>query len=307
MDENLNNPSALKLKVLQTKNNMNLFQLLAEEIKKSELSEDEIENLKKEEKNKAKIEIYNKSLNYRNTLIEIFLSKYIEKYFIDDTCDFYEDIKNWNKQNNGIKKEIWDSFIHETFIYLIAVLFKHRQYKLINTFITKPYFQAGYSENIATINEYFYSYNYNTIGKAKRENDNQDYLNGMAQLWIENIYEPKITKKEFTKADLLLYNLSILLLDKQSDYWFPITYVYSGNSTFNSSLKDFSIRLKSKHEINRMKELFGINSVKELKELFNKKVPFIQNKKERYRYSMAFEYADLITDTIKIDEIGILN
>ena len=42
------------------------------------------------------------------------------------------------------------------------------------------------------------------------------------------------------------------------------------------------------------------NSIRnQLKELFNAMVPFIEDRKERYRFSMAFEYADLIIDTIK--------
>lgn len=35
--------------------------------------------------------------------------------------------------------------------------------------------------------------------------------------------------------------------------------------------------------------------------------PFIENRQERYRYNMYFEYADLVTDYVKINEIGILN
>ena len=126
-------------------------------------------------------------------------------------------------------------------------------------------------------------------------------------MWIENIYETKLTKQEITQADLLIYNLTILLLPKQHWYWFPITYVYAGNSRFNSSIKDFSIRLKSKYEINKMKELFNVDTLDELKKLFDKMKPFIENRRERYRYSDAFEYADLITDYIKISEFGTLN
>ncbi len=252
------------------------------------------------------IEIYNNSLEYRNALIEIFLNKCATDDFIDATCDFYENIKNWNKQNSGIKQEIWDAFIHETFIYLIAVLLKMKQYRTINIFITKSYFQQGYDDNITNFNHYFYSHNYDIIQKAKCELDDKKYYSGMAQIWVENIYETKITKREFTQADILIYNLNILL-NKEDWYWFPITYVYNGDSRFNSPLKDFSVRLKSKYEVNKMKELFGINSVEELKNLFNAMKPFIENRQERYRYSMAFEYANLITDYIKINEIGILN
>lgn len=307
VDETLNNPSALKLKILQTKKDKNVFNLLADEIKKSELGIDKLSAMDSDKKNKEVMEVYNNSLDYRNTLLEIFLNQESNEDFVDNTCDFYEDIKNWNKQNDGIKKEIWNSFIHETFIYLIAILYKCKQYRSINTFITKSYFQSGYVDNITSMNYYFYSHDYNIIEKSKKEIDNKNYFNGMAQIWIENIYEPKITKQEFTRADLLLYNLSILLLNEQSWYWFPTTYVYSGDSRFDSSLKEFSIRLKSKYEVNKIKDIFGINSVDELKGLFNKAIDIIGNKKERYRYSGAFDYADLITDTIKVDEIGMLN
>ena len=308
VDENYNSPSALKLKMLQSsKKNSNFFKLLEEEIKNSNLGEEIPNSSDNMEKNKMIIDDYNRSLEYRNTLIEIFFSKGYENDFIDETCDFYEKIKNWNKDNSGLKKEIWNSFIHESFIYLIAILLKNKQYKKINIFITKSYFQQDYSENITDVNYYFYSHEYNSIQKAKCELDDKNYFSGIAQLWIENIYEPKLTKRELTQADLLIYNLTILLLPKQDWHWFPITYVYAGNSRFNSCLRDFSVRLKSKYEINRMKELFNINSVEELKELFNNMTPFIGNRKERYRYPNAFEYADLIVDYVRTDEFGTLN
>ncbi len=307
VDESLNSPSALKLKILQNKNNKSSFNSLEEEIKKSSLGEDETEIIEKAEKNRVIIEKYNNSIEYRNALIEIFFNKYTEYNFIDETCDFYENIKNWNKQNSGIKQEIWDAFIHETFIYLIAVLLKMKQYRTINIFITKSYFQQGYEDNITSSNKYFYSHNYDIIQESKCELDDKKYYSGMAQIWIENIYEPKITKQEFTQADVLIYNLNILLLNKEDWYWFPITYVYNGNFGFNSSLKDFSIRLKSKYEVNKMKELFGVNTIEELKKLFDAMKPFIENRQERYRYITAFEYADLITDYVKVNEIGMLN
>ncbi len=304
VDENLNSPNALKIKILQMKKSVNMFQSLEIEIKESELGEKNINIVPDEEKNKTIIEIYNRSLEYRNVLLDIFINKCTEENFVDEVCDFYENIKNWNNQNNGIKQEIWDSFIHETFIYLIAILLKYKQYKLINIIITKSYFSKG---NITNVINYFYSYNYNVIKDAKCKLDDVSYYSGMAKLWMENIYEPKITKQEFTQADLIIYNLTILLLEKQKWYWFPITYVYSKTSIFDSSLKDFSIRLKSKYEINKFRELFGINSLDELKKLFDKMTFFIKNREERVGYLSDFNYADLFTDYIKIDEIGLLN
>lgn len=189
VDENFNNPSSLKLKVLNIKEQVNLYEVLENEIKKFELKQYE------DEENKQILKQYEDSKDYRDVLIEIFLRDYKDEGFIDNTCEFYENIKNWNKQNKGILQEIWDAFVHETFIYLIAILLKYKQYNMINTFITKSYFQIGYNENIVRFNNYFYSYNYDLISNAKCNMDDKKYYSGMATLWIENIYEPKINKK----------------------------------------------------------------------------------------------------------------
>lgn len=300
VDENLNSPSSLKLRVLNLKKELSSYEILEGEIKKFELKEYENEEEKKILKQ------YEDSKEYRDALIEVFLKNYANENFIDDTCEFYENIKDWNSQNNGLQQEIWDAFIHETFIYLIAILLKYKQYKTINTFITKSYFKKGYNENIVSFNYYFYSYHYDLISRAKCKVDGKEYNSGIATLWMENIYQSKIDKKLFTQTDLLLYNLSILLLNTDW-YWFPITYIYAGNYAYESSLKDFSIRLKSKYEVNKVKSLFGVNTIEELKTLFKKVEPIIQNKRERYRYRSTFEYAELITDFIKIEEIASIN
>ena len=73
---------------------VNMFRSLETEIKKSELGEKNINEVPDEEKNETIIKIYNSFLEYRNVLLDIFLDKYAEENFIDEVCDFYENIKN---------------------------------------------------------------------------------------------------------------------------------------------------------------------------------------------------------------------
>lgn len=299
VSESINNPSGLKLEVLNEKNLINSYETLKEKIKKFELKEYD------DEESEKIIKQYKDSLKYRNALIELFFKNYNDKDFIEDTCEFYKNIRNWNKENKGLLHEIWEAFIHETFIYLVAVLLKYRQYKTINTFLTKSYFQNTYYEEITQFHKYFYIESHNIISNAKCKIDNQRYYSGIATMWIENIYEPKIEKKMFVLADLLLYNLSIILLETDW-YWFPQTYIYDGLYSEEDVLRQFSIRLKSKYEVDKIKELFGVSSEHETIEKFKKMEQIGKEIQKRVAYG-GNQYAGLITDFVKVSEIATLN
>lgn len=304
VDDSTGPVNPLKFKVLNSQDDENFFEQLFIDIKNANLGDEISSTANEDEVFIRRLEIYKNSIIYRNILLDIFIRNYDNNEFVDDTCDFYEKIINWNRENTNLIKEIWDAFIHETFIYLIAILFKNRKYSKINKFISKSYFDRN---EIVTSNRYFYSHGYYNIEIAKNKLDDKKYYSPLAQLWIENIYEPKINKEEFTAADLLIYNLSILLLEEQSWYWFPVSYVYSGNSRYNSSLTNVSLRLKSKYELEKMYDLFGINTTDAIRQLFSKMQKFTNDKQERYRYSGSFETAELFLDFIKIEEIGTYN
>lgn len=285
--------SPLKFKIINSSNQKGLLEDLLVEIK-----DFQIEN--SNGSSEDVIESYNKMQSLRNCLIDIFIKYNSNRYFLDDIFDFYEKIKEWNNSNNGLSQEIWDSFIHETFIYLIAVLFKNRKYKAIYTIITKSYFEGR--ERVSCY-KYFYSYDYSILAKAKDEIDGKKYYSSVAQLWIENIYEPKISKNDFIFGDLLVYNLSIILLDEEW-FWFPVTYIYSGGIYYKSCLVNFSVKMESQYELRKYSQLFGTNSVEEIKKLFEKMNEFTKNEQRRYRYSNYFNSAEVFLDFVKIEEIG---
>lgn len=285
------------------------MQQLLERIKECDFGEviDDEDNKKVAENN---ISIYNKSIEYRNMLINVFQNSCKNDSFLDNIFDFYNEVKIWNHNNHGIKKEIWALFMHETFIYLIACLMSKRLYKEIYTLITKTYFINGYGEVRETSsNEYFYFARPEIIDWTIRTFDGINYYSGVANLWIKNLYTPMFSKSQFVAADLLIHNLSILLFEgKKGWYWFPKLYIYG--SPYNNErlmFKEFCIKLKSRYEYNKMIELFGGISSEELKLKFKTMLEIQNDPNDRYRYHEAFERAELIVDYVKPEEIASLN
>jgi len=115
VEESLNSPSSLNLKILNQKEK---YRALEKEIYDALLNDEIVNKSEGNDKSKNVLQVYSNYIKYRNVLLEIFLKDYDSKDLVDNICDFYENIKQWNKNNNEIKKEIWDAFIHETFIYL---------------------------------------------------------------------------------------------------------------------------------------------------------------------------------------------
>lgn len=256
------------------------------------------------------IDVYNKTMQYRNLLIDVFFNSCTNDSFLDNVLEFFNNLKKWFIKKQGYEKEVWSIFFHEIFIYLIAVLQIKHCYKSIYTLITKTFFINNYGEIKETnSNNYFYYSGESVLNNAVRIAADKNYYTGIGNLWIKNVYEPKITKTQLVTADLLIHNLSILLLDENSFwYWFPLLYIY--NSPYNNYellFKEFCIKLKSKYEYSKMIDLFGGISSNNIKNKFNKMQKIKDDPNDRYRYREAFERAELILDYIQVDEIASLN
>lgn len=309
IDDEKKENTTLKFKINLINDEAITLPLLLNCIKESELGEilDDKDDKKVAENYVA---LYNNSLEYRNMLLDIFSNSSKNGSFVDNILEFYDELKIWNNNNSGIKKEIWSLYIHETFIYLIACLFSKRLYKDIYTLITKTYFINRFGEfNETTSNEYFYFATPEYLDNAIKIVDGTNYYSGIAKLWITNLYTPMFTKSQFVTADLLIHNLSILLFeDIKGWYWFPRLYIYGNPYQDNRQMfKEFCIKLKSKYEYNKMIELFGGITPDKLNQKFKNMIAIKNNISISYRYPGVFEEPELIIDYIKPEDIASLN
>ena len=139
--------------------------------------------------------------------------------------------------------------------------------------------------------------------------DGKNYFSGTAQYWIENIDLGTCNRNEFVFADIFCYNASAFIENYVDDWlWFPITYVYNQREYENNLFRQFSVRLQSKEQMERIIGIFGYKS----KEEFIKKYSEMEDQMKKgvvqeYRYSNCFESAPLICKIISSQEIGTRN
>lgn len=244
--------------------------------------------------------------NYLELLDVVALTNNIEDEIVDFLLNIYNKYGSINAQ---ISKNLLKSFLNELFIYTISKLWKIKAYSKIHNILTRTYFTNSYGNDIATFNEIFYCSDFQMIEWVKNKidypNNEQKYYSGEAQLWIETINE-KYSKEDIVFADLLIHNLSILLTNSYWA-WFPKTYVYGDRYSPNSQFRLFSLKFKSKYELEKISNLLGTKEINKLKSLFDKMQKIIDSPSERYRYPSAFNRASLILDFIKVDDIGTLN
>lgn len=234
----------------------------------------------------------------------IRLSPYIEKSerLIED---FLEETYNKIEQDDGYY-DLKRILLHEVFIYTVSLFFKCKDYSALGHILNKTYYDShAYCDDNDKCYQMFYSgREHATLDRAVCERDDKNYLSGVAELWIENVFSPFFTREDFIAADLLCYNCSFLSPNFSDEWhWFPLTYIY--DNRYGSSLKQFTHKLRSKEFVIEVLPIFGYDNFNDFKERF-KAIEDLrgQGKLREYRYSRSFETASFLTDFIKAEEIG---
>ncbi|MBP1931970.1 hypothetical protein [Ammoniphilus resinae] len=219
---------------------------------------------------------------------------------IEPLINFFEDIQRFtysseNQQNTHSYQ--WDHYkflIQELLIYTIAVLIENGRYKEAGEFLdTEFYIKDRHGHAEYSNLKVFYDYLYSLDEYRKRRLDSNLY-SITADTMAHRSTLRKYPKQKIVDADLLLYYTAVL---KGHDWpWFPRLYVYGGTSNRIQVLH----RLKSLRHFEKVKYLFGVNSVEELKALFK------NFKHERQGYSGLHSIPNLPWQ-INPDEVGTLS
>lgn len=203
----------------------------------------------------------------RNDYI-IFLDKLLKselEFDIDIFIKFFEKLPILTEPQENIHSwypsdfDNFRFFIHEIFIYTIAVSLKLEKYMFIAELLYSSYFFQGRSSIGQEVLRFDIFYNHvDVFNKYYKQTYTKDYESPMADLIIKRIPD-KLTIDDIVNADLLIYYISSL----DSLRWFPITHIYKtrGNSKF-----ELFQRLISKRHFEKIKVLFNVNTVKELQE-----------------------------------------
>lgn len=187
-------------------------------------------------------------------------------------------------------------FIHEIFLYTIAVALKNEKYKFIEEVLYSGYFfQDKYSyKNEPKRFDTLYNY-VEIFDQYYKQTYSQNFFSPMADLVIKRVHE-SITKDDLINADLLCHYVAVL----EKLRWFPITYVYK--TTDEGKFELFN-RLVSKRHFDKVKILFNVNTPKELQEKLSN-IQAEDTNPVRIRYSNSFDSVTPIYRLIEIEKIG---
>lgn len=202
--------------------------------------------------------------------------------------------------------EIYKIHIWEVFICIIVFLRHSQNYKAINKLLTRTYFLtfSSLDDTVKPTNYCrfrFYSSIIEQQYKPKTEEKTLLTLLGNT-IYTQREKKPIYTGEAIAEADLFLYQVTKAYKLVEDEYqfrpsfWFPTFYVY---------VRKYPIewkKMKSRQFCEKMFDLFGVNSIHDLKDIL-KNCTFDRE----IRYSGSFDSAPAILSCIKLEEIGSLN
>lgn len=202
--------------------------------------------------------------------------------------------------------DVFKNHMWELFICVIAFMRHIKDYKAINVMLTYTYFlETSIFGGVTKQNNYTAFRHHSRViedyYKPKTEMKNKFTLMGDV---ICNQREklPIYTREAIAEADLFLYqvcNAYDLAKNEQSwngAYWFPTFYVYAKSMPIEWG------KMKSRRYCEKMKVLFGVDSLDSLKVAVGK-CTFDDDMK----YSGSWDVAPAILNCIKVEDIGTLN
>lgn len=240
----------------------------------------------------------------RNDYI-IFLDKLFKselEFDIDIFIKFFEKLPILKDPKDG--RSSWSQsefdnfrfFIHEIFVYTIAVGLKNEKYKFIEEILYSGYFFQGRFDYKKEAQRFDELYNYVEIfDQYYKQTYSQNYFSPMADLIVKRLPDD-LTLDNIVNADLLIHYIASF--EKLS--WFPITYVYR---TRDNGKFELFHRLVSLRHFEKVKVLFNVNTVKELQE----KIAAFQTADKNQNgmgYSLSFDRVIPIYKLIASDKIG---
>lgn len=203
----------------------------------------------------------------------------------------------YNNYADILNQDFYRFIMWEMFISTIAFLYHFECFEIINKLLTRTYF-LEYRQLDSIIPCFYCKFNfapeYNTIIDDNRGNTLTSFL-------LKNEKYPEITKRSMVEIDLLLFQLSRILIvaknqEKQEHYWFPLT--YNCSEIIKSTWK----KLYSKNYCKKIAPLFGVKTIEDLKALISYPIvlPPIYNTYYRYQVPDIF-------NCIKPEYVGTCN
>ena len=226
---------------------------------------------------------------------------------VDKIISFFEAICKYrdyqgNESFVEAQLEHYRFFIMELFLYTIMILLKNNSYENVSILINNKYFvELRYSSYDTPCSfKIFQCGELNSLAYRNRRLNARLVSFTTDMLINRATYNGINYQRHIIETDLLLYYISHLMTHDMYKCWFPMTYIYAGNYGYMFKV-DILKRLISKRHFAKIKILFGVNTIDELKTLFNS---FDEELNKYMRHQGTFNYVAPLKYHINIEEIG---
>jgi hypothetical protein len=203
-----------------------------------------------------------------------------------------EDANNWQSYQYDHYKLI----IHELFLYIVGLALKFNEYNLLQDLLHSRYLIKDRYESPKNNSDFTaFRYYYETMDQFYKKHFNKDYYSPQADYIVHNLPEGW-DRSLITNADLLMYFVGAL----NDKIWFPITYVYRRQ---DRAPFDIISRLISRKHFEKVKGVFAIEEISELKSKIAANIELLKSKRMGYSQGFAdpipgFDYF------IEVENIG---
>lgn len=227
-------------------------------------------------------------------------------FAIDKVISLFEDIYKYTEyQGSGSFSEEqtdhYKFFIMELFLYTNMILLKNNSYKNVSILINNKYFvNRRFSSNDNPC-----SFRIFQCGDLKSLLYRNQRLNARRVSYTTDMLIERAVcngidyKGQIIETDLLLYYISHLMTHDMYQCWFPMTHIYISNA-YGFKI-DVLRRLISKRHFEKVKVLFSVNTVEELKQLFSS---FNEEINNYMRYSGTWSHVPSLSQHINYEAIG---
>lgn len=255
------------------------------------------------------VSLYEQMLPFREEYLQMIKNSLLAE--IEDKNmvigDFLQELHTEIMSPTACQRDIKQVFLHEIFIYTIAILFKAKDYSLLTYLINRSFFEPRHIDKVELTGYSTFYHNSSKLDSAKCQKDNHRYLSGTAQLWIDNLAFEYCNRNEFVFADVLLSNYSFFGANyNYYRHWFPITYIYDSDE--DTIVQKSAYQLRSREVAQRWAKLFGFDDFTYFRDNLKAALEKMNSQSDRrLGYSGSFFDVQLLTDFIEPEEIGTIN
>lgn len=252
------------------------------------------------------VESIEKMLPLRDDFIDFTFTvfKYQEIVDLDKFQDFFEKLIPFCYRPEGVQTwtEVdYDNYkflIYEIILYYVAVLLKLKKYGAVAHFTNAQYFYKHPNSSQLTHNgiEIFDLYP-SVLDEIRNKRLGLRRVSVTADSIKARAIRKDVSFDEITQADLVLYYITELHGNRFA--WFPRTSIYN---SMGRGVELFEKMVSMQH-FEKIKGIFGVKSVDELKKLIAEYSEISKERQQRNRFEYSIELLENVIDADKIGSV----